>query len=106
MSRSTSLLNRSYLRSPACHDSSARLTRIFRRQPGKEGPVLRTRSYTRRSGHVDRNPCGGFAYRASVAEAHLDSVEGKALADKPDAFCDLCSRNQEECHEETENGHE
>jgi len=30
--------------------------------------VLRTRSYTRRSGHVNRNPCGGFAYRASVAE--------------------------------------
>ena len=51
--------------------------------------MLRTHSYIRRIGHVDRNPCGGFAYRASVAEACLDHVEGKALAGKPDAFCDL-----------------
>ncbi len=60
--------------------------------------MLRTRSYTSRIGHVDRsgagfyrNYPGGFAYRfrASVAEAHLDHVEGTAFADKPDAFCDL-----------------
>src|SRR5436309_1057326 len=42
-------------------------------------------------GDFYRNYCDGFAhrFRASVAEAYLDHVDGKAFADKPDAFCDL-----------------
>jgi uncharacterized protein len=42
-------------------------------------------------GDFYRNYCDGFAhrFRASVAEAYLDHAEGKAFADRPDAFCDL-----------------
>jgi uncharacterized protein len=42
-------------------------------------------------GDFYRNYCDGFAhrFRASVAEAYLDHVDGKAFVDRPDAFCDL-----------------
>jgi uncharacterized protein len=45
----------------------------------------------RSGGDFYRNYCDGFAhrFRASVAEAYLDHAEGKAFAEKPDAFCDL-----------------
>jgi uncharacterized protein len=42
-------------------------------------------------GDFYRNYCDGFAhrFRASVAEAYLDHLDGKAFVDRPDAFCDL-----------------
>jgi len=45
----------------------------------------------RSGGDFYRNYCDGFAhrFRASVAEAYIDHAEGKAFADRPDAFCDL-----------------
>ena len=42
-------------------------------------------------GDFYRNYSVGFAhrFRASVAEAFLDHVDGKAFVDRPVAFCDL-----------------